>query len=200
LSKVEYKAVEGNYSDNLAVKFVDLAIKLDFFQSFPENEIFRIEALIRKNPFALSLLRGFVIDHFSMNQRPYNLRQRFVNSFKSNITRQSCCRPKIDHQINNLAANLKNSATRFSLRFSNRVLPAKTAENIAARQRLPANLLAASGAFPVKNLQYSPQPLNSSISAIKRSISCDTCKPGKVELSFAIPANIPDFTRFGCCE
>ncbi len=74
--KETYKAVEGKYSDNLAVKFVDLVIKLDFFQSFPENEIFRIEALTRKNPFALNLLRGFVIEHFSMNPRPYKLKQK----------------------------------------------------------------------------------------------------------------------------
>src|SRR5215831_6168367 len=45
----------------------------------------------------------------------------------------------------------------------------------------------------------SQRPLNSSISAISRSISCETdkliCKLGGAVL-FGIPANIPDFTRF----
>lgn len=74
--KPTYSALEKKHSDNLAVKLIDLAIKLDFFQHCPIGEIEGIEPLTKKNDFARNLLRLFVIEHFSMNDTPIQQKQR----------------------------------------------------------------------------------------------------------------------------
>lgn len=49
---------------SVAVALVDASIKLDHTVEFPEREILELGDRLKDNPFAASLLRGLVLNHF----------------------------------------------------------------------------------------------------------------------------------------
>lgn len=61
--------------NQLSVKLIDVAIKLDHFVGFPKKDVEEIYKAIRKNPFTLSILQTLVRDRFLLFTESRTLRQ-----------------------------------------------------------------------------------------------------------------------------
>jgi hypothetical protein len=62
-------------------KLIDLAIKLEHFDGFPEDEVKAAHKLCSKNAFAMTILKGLVISHMVKFQIDRKLRQRVTILF-----------------------------------------------------------------------------------------------------------------------
>ena len=69
----------------ISYKFIDLSIRLDYYEGFPENEAEELYREIRKNPMARYLLRHLIWFYFYIYETPYRLRQSICDKFDIEI-------------------------------------------------------------------------------------------------------------------
>ncbi|HEX8700479.1 MAG TPA: hypothetical protein VF815_16640, partial [Myxococcaceae bacterium] len=65
--------------DNVAIRLVDIAIKLDHFRPVPEEEVIDLYGKISQNIFSSSILKQLVVDHLYLYKTPYKTRQRLCD-------------------------------------------------------------------------------------------------------------------------
>lgn len=76
-----YKELLDNKS-SLPVKIIDLAVKLDYFQQFPEEEFDGLVEETEKDVFPTLILRHLVFDHFYRFPRSREVKQKYCSKLK----------------------------------------------------------------------------------------------------------------------
>jgi hypothetical protein len=69
-------------TDVLSIAFLDLRIRLNHFDTFPESVVLGLEERTRKKPFARTLLRLAVWQHFYLYRENYKIRQRVCDKLE----------------------------------------------------------------------------------------------------------------------
>lgn len=65
--------------DRMSYRLIDLSVRLDFYRSFPRNEVFQIYKDIRRNPFSAHLLRRLVWYYFYIYETDRRLQQNMCD-------------------------------------------------------------------------------------------------------------------------
>jgi predicted MPP superfamily phosphohydrolase len=74
-----YSDVLQSLDDSIAVKMVNLSIRLDHFRGFPEDKVSEILKEVKKSVFARHVLADMVIGHFTFFEVDHRIRQRVLN-------------------------------------------------------------------------------------------------------------------------
>lgn len=78
-----YKGILAKHGHKVAVRLIDLAIKLDHFGNEPPlNDIFKFDSEIRSNYYAHSTLRDLVYEFCYLRHVKYNVRAKLASRFK----------------------------------------------------------------------------------------------------------------------
>ena len=77
-----YREVMETHGGMLSVQLVDLAIKLDHYGVFPENQVDAIERRVKHNLFAFCSLRHLVVHYFYLFRSEPEIRQRYCQRFE----------------------------------------------------------------------------------------------------------------------
>lgn len=87
-----YEDVERIYS-NIATEFVQITIRMDHAQQFPEKRVFELEKRLSNNVFGKTLLNMLVVDHLYLFPRPYKLQQKLCSVLEIKPTKQMIVGP-----------------------------------------------------------------------------------------------------------
>ena len=82
-----YEDIERVYN-NVATEFVQITIRMDHAQQFPEKRVFELRKALDKNVFGQTLLRMLVVDHLYLFPRPYKLQQRLCSTLEIKPSKQ----------------------------------------------------------------------------------------------------------------
>ncbi|GAP14265.1 predicted phosphohydrolase [Longilinea arvoryzae] len=74
----------NSFPDNTSYSFIDLEVKLNYYQDFPDSQVFDLSKNVRKNSFASYLLRHFVWYYFYIFKTDFSFRQSICSRLKIN--------------------------------------------------------------------------------------------------------------------
>lgn len=83
-----YKTLLESDGSRLPVRVIDYAIKLDHFSKFPNSELHDIVGLVRKNAFALRLVRDLTADYLYLFPAEFRVRQQIGKLLNIKISPQ----------------------------------------------------------------------------------------------------------------
>lgn len=70
-----YREIRDKAND-LSIEYIDLRIRLNHFQAFPESRVLELEERTRKKHFSNTLLHLAVWEHFFLYRENYKVKQR----------------------------------------------------------------------------------------------------------------------------
>jgi hypothetical protein len=77
-----YREVVDVHGALLSVQLVDVAIKLDHYGAFPENQIDTLERRVTKNLFGFCVLRHMIAHYFYLYRSAPEIRQKYCDRFE----------------------------------------------------------------------------------------------------------------------
>jgi hypothetical protein len=83
-----YKSLLESDGSRLPVRVIDYAIKLDHFSKFPNSELHDIVGLVRRNAFALRLVRDLTADYLYLFPAEFRVRQQIGKLLNIKISPQ----------------------------------------------------------------------------------------------------------------
>jgi hypothetical protein len=74
---VTYEEVMAGSDDLLSIELIDLSIRLDHYYQFPEEQVAKLHARLRKNMFSHSVFRDLVVHYFYLFRSTPVIRQKY---------------------------------------------------------------------------------------------------------------------------